>query len=165
MKPGRLSFTIPALAVGALALGATAAATVPSAWSAAHPAHAKTGASRTVVFTCARQAQVRPQSFVLTCADGNSAVAGLSWSAWTPSQAKASGKEQENTCTPDCAQGTIRSYPARVMLSRAKPVPHHPGEKYFTRMTIHYPGARPPVYNARGQQLPGPQTRTVGLWS
>jgi hypothetical protein len=70
-----------------------------------------------------------------------------------------------NDCIPNCAAGKFLRYPAVVVFWRSEPVAHHPGEKYFTRVTLMYPGSRPPVYDKRGKLVPGPQTWTGDLWS
>jgi hypothetical protein len=124
-----------------------------------------TGAgNRTVVIDCMNKPQVWPSSFVLTCADANDALSGLTWTTWTPARATATGTEQVNDCRPNCAEGTFHSYPVQAVLSGAAPVPHHPGERRFTKLTRHYPGARPPHYNGH-KWVPGPRTVTIGLWS
>jgi hypothetical protein len=162
MKRGRFtSAIITTLAGSALALG-IAAGTATAGVSHATARAGTATTSQTVVFNCLNRAQVRPSSYVLTCADGNNYLSGLSYSSWTPAYAAASGKQTENDCIPSCAQGKFHSYPALVVFWRSEPVPHHPGEKYFTRITVLYPGARPPVYQ-NGKLVPGPQTWTGTL--
>jgi hypothetical protein len=163
MKRGRFtSAIIPTLAGAAAALGiaagpATAATSQPARPVAAH-------ASQPVVFNCLNHAQVRPKSLVLTCADGNDYLTGLSWSSWTPAAAIATGKQMVNDCTPNCATGKFDSYPTMAIFWRAEPVAHHAGEKYFSRVTLLYPGARPPMYK-NGKLVPGPDSWTGSLAS
>jgi hypothetical protein len=158
-----------ALALPALAACLTGAASGPSGLSstgsAAATNEALTGAAdRTVVIDCLNKPQVRPGSFVLTCADGNAYLTGLTWTSWTSTQAKATGREWANDCQPDCAQGHSHSYPVHAVFSDPAAVANHPGEKHFTKLTLHYPGARPPQYK-NGKQVPGPKTVTLSLWS
>jgi len=120
----------------------------------------------TVVVNCLNKEQVRPASFVLTCADANDFLTGMHWVDWA-SEAFGTGTEKENTCTPDCAQGRFVSYPALVVLWRPEPLPDHPGVLYFSRMTRIYPGKRPPLYDCHGVGTPPcyPVTATMDLWS
>jgi hypothetical protein len=93
------------LVVGALAM--TAAASV---------------GARRVVGNCTRS-QVRPATIVLFCADFNLQLTHLDWSSFGASTAFAKGDYYVNSCTPNCAAGTFRSYPIRVALSGARPCP------------------------------------------
>jgi hypothetical protein len=162
MKRGHFtSAIVSTLAGSALALGIAAGAATAGTSHAAARAGTAT-ASRTVVFDCLNHAQVRPKDYVLTCADANSVLTGLSYSSWTPAYAAASGTQMVNDCIPNCAEGKFHSYPALVVFWRSEPVAHHPGEKYFSRVTVLYPGARPPVYK-NGKLVPGPETWTGGL--
>jgi hypothetical protein len=146
------------VALGVAAGPATAATSHPAARPVA--AHA----SQTVVFNCLKHAQVRPKSFVLTCADGNDYLTGLSWSSWTPVAATATGKQLVNDCEPYCAKGKFHSYPTMIVFWRPEPVAHHPGEKSFSRVTLLYLGARPTVYT-HGKPVAGPDSWTRSLWS
>jgi len=116
----------PALAL-ALSGGAAMAATASPAPSAARPA---------VVFNCLGKAEIRPKSFVLTCADGNSYLTGLTWSSWTAGAARGKGTWHINDCVPNCAEGHFLSYPVDVEFWRSHPVKDRPGERYFTRLTM-----------------------------
>lgn len=156
-SPSRPATAIPAilLALGFLvgcasATGGTTAASVASPRSV-------------VVVNCLGKQQTRPSSFVLTCADANDALSGLHWVNWASSQAFGTGTEVINTCTPDCADGKLVSYPALIALWRPEPLPGHPGVRYFTRITRIYPAARPPLYYCQGKRTCYPQTSTSGL--
>jgi hypothetical protein len=177
MKRGRFSSAIiPALASSAVVLGiaaGTAAAAAGHAPARSYPAmtsrtvtvtavSGKAASTRTVVFNCLNRAQVQPKSFVLACADGNDYLTGLAWTSWTPALATASGTQMENDCIPNCAAGKFHSYPAHVIFWRSEPVARHPGEKHFTRVTLLYLGARPPVYK-NGKLVPGPDSWTGSL--
>ena len=122
---------------GLTASGSAQAATARSAAPAA----------RTVVFDCPGQhAMVRPKSFVLACADGNSAFEKLTWSAWGPGLASAQGTLVQNDCTPYCAAGHFHRYPALVVLWGSKAVGS--GEHAYTKLTLILPGQRPGYYDA-----------------
>lgn len=166
MKRGRLTSAIALAAVAlGLAAGTAAAATShPAAQTAATAKNAAKNAARPkpVVFTCLNHAVVRPGSYMLACADGGHFLAGLSWQSWTPASATATGRDEQNDCLPNCAEGKFHSYPAIVVFWRSEPVAHHPGETYYSRVTVLYPGAHPLIWR-NGKLVPGPQTWTQGL--
>jgi hypothetical protein len=179
MKRGRFSSAIiPGIASSAVVLGIAAGTVTAAAGDAparSYPVPAsrpvagtavngQAASTRTVVFNCLKRAQVRPKSFMLACADGNDYLTGLAWTRWTPTRATATGKQAVNDCIPYCAAGKFHSYPALVIFWRSEPVAHHPGEKHFTRVTLLYPGARPPVYK-NGKLVPGPARSVISLWS
>ena len=171
LSPIALSVAALALA-GVLAGGASprVSATAPAqsrntAWTAAARS-APPASGPAVVVNCANKPQVRPSSFVLTCADANDVLTGMQWVNWA-SEAFATGTEKINNCTPNCAQGTFISYPVLVTLWRPEPLPNHPGMLYFSRVTRIYTGKRPPLYNCHGAGTPPchPVTATMSLWS
>jgi hypothetical protein len=136
---------VPALAM-ALTGGAAVAATASPAPSAAKTAaeiaravrepDAGAAHTRVVVFDCLGKPQIRPRSFVLTCADDNSYLTGLSWSSWTAGSALGKGTWHINNCVPNCAHGHFLTYPVDVTFWRSRPVTSKPGERYFTRITM-----------------------------
>jgi hypothetical protein len=120
---------------------------------------------QTVVVNCTFRPQTRPSSFVLTCADAGDVLAGLHWVSWGSTAAFATGTEQINDCTPNCAAGKFISYPVLVNLWRPEPLKGHPGTLYFSRVTRVYTANRPPLYFCTGKQTCYPQTATFDLWS
>jgi hypothetical protein len=156
------AFTAILLASGFLAGCASARSgiTVPASSRAANAAASQ---GTTVVVDCSGQRQTRPSSFVLTCADANDALTALHWASWADGQAFGTGTETVNTCTPDCADGKLVSYPALITLWRPAPLPGHPGVRYFTRITRIYPFNRPPLYDCQGKHTCYPQTSTSDL--
>jgi hypothetical protein len=166
-----------ALIPGVVALVATlGAAAGTAAATTSHSAASRTGTSQTaarapgvpratapVAFNCGH-AQIRPRDFVLTCGDGNSYLANLTWSTWTSPFPTATGTQLINNCIPYCADGTFHKYPVDVVFWRREPLPHHPGMQYFTRVTVLYPAARPPAFY-RGKPNSGPETWTGILLS
>ena len=165
MKRGRvISAIVPMLVGSAVALGFTVA-TAAAGTSHQTATAGAASASRTVVLDCLNHAQVRPKSFVLACADGNDYLNGLAWTSWGPQLASATGTEHVNDCIPYCAAGHFHSYPTEVIFWRSEPVAHHPGEKHFTRVTLLYPGSRPPAYDKNGRPVPGPDSLTGSLWN
>lgn len=123
-------------------------------------------ASRPVVFDCLNHAIVKPGNYILTCADAGSDLANLAWTGWTPELAVANGVHQLNNCTPDCADGTFVHYPAVITFWRPEPLAGHPGESYFSRITVRYTTAkRPPMYLSNGQYVKSPAEWTQALGS
>jgi hypothetical protein len=135
------------LACAAAALAITGLTLSRSAQAA--PAHPAASPPATVVFDCPGQhALVRPKTFVLACADGNSLVDRLAWTSWTPGLASARGTLVQNDCMPYCAAGHFHRYPALVVLWGSKAVKNHPGERRYTELTLILTGSRPRFYDA-----------------
>jgi hypothetical protein len=59
---------------------------------------------------------VQPPTIILACGDGNAWLGHLTWTSWTSTAATATGSYTRNTCTPNCADGTFVSTPAKVRL-------------------------------------------------
>lgn len=74
-------------------------------------------AAVTYILDCVGEPIARPDSIVLTCADGNESLTGLAWSDWGADEATAVGKLETNTCEPSCAEGTIVTTPVQVRAS------------------------------------------------
>ena len=158
-SPGR-----PAAILAAILLAVSSLAGCASAGSGTTAPASLTATQRsTVVVGCSGQQQNRPSSLVLTCADANDALTALHWVSWANNQAFGTGTEKVNTCTPDCADGKLVSYPALITLWRPEPLPGHPGVRYFTRITRIYPANRPPLYNCQGKHTCYPLTSTLSL--
>jgi hypothetical protein len=147
-----------------LAVVATGCASTPTrAADAALVQRAAQG--KTVVVNCLLKQQTRPSSLILTCADANDVLADLHWVSWGPTAAFATGIEQINDCTPDCAAGKFITYPVLVDLWRPEPLPGHPGTLHFSRVTRVYTANRPPLYFCNGTHTCYPQTSTFNLWT
>ena len=80
---------------------------------------------------------VRPTGIVLSCADANTALEKLTWTAWGASKARATGFFSENDCSPTCVAGMFHGYKAIVTLSDPKSVK---GAKVFTKARVVFPG-------------------------
>jgi hypothetical protein len=76
----------------------------------------------------------------LSGASARSQNSGIQWTKWTTDVALGTGFDQLDNCTPSCAGGTFRGYPAKIELWRPRTVAH---TLVFTRMTIFYK-KRPP---------------------
>jgi hypothetical protein len=105
---------------------------------------ARKSAAPAAVVDCLGKPQIRPGTFTLACADGNSFLTGLSWTSWTAGHATATGIQKENDCRPDCAAGQFRAYPVHIEL-RGSATVH--GQQRYTTITVTYPGARAEMYN------------------
>jgi hypothetical protein len=149
------------VAVGALVLGLTGSASATTA----RPAAPSLTSVQMVVFDCLGQrALVEPKTFILSCADANSLLSGLSWTSWTSRLASATGTLQENDCTPYCAAGHFHSYPAVVVLWGNAAVKNHPGEHCYPKMTVILTGARPRYYDyATHKWVTQAATQTITL--
>jgi hypothetical protein len=139
---------------------ATRHTTTPAPSGAATPAPSESAtaqAAKPVVFLCSNQSVAEPGTYVLTCADDGSLLVHLSWESWTAEQGTATGINKLNDCTPNCAEGKFRDYPASITFWRPVPLVGRPGETYFSRITVRYTtAARPPAYMSYGQLLHNP---------
>ena len=122
-------------------------------------------AERDVVINCSFKQQTRPSSFILTCADAGDVLTSLRWVSWGPGVAFATGIEQINNCTPNCAAGKFINYPVLVNLWRPEALKGHPGTFYFSRVTRVYTANRPPLYFCTGKKTCYAQTATFDLLS
>jgi Cu/Zn superoxide dismutase len=156
------------MAAAFVCLAATACETVSHASAKAGSASAGAGQAATVsavvrdtakpvVFDCLNHAVAEPGNYILTCADAGSVLANLTWTSWTSAQAVAVGVHKLNDCTPDCAEGKFNQYPAAITFWRPEPVAGHPGETYFSRITVRYTTShRPPTYMNYNQFVHNP---------
>jgi len=120
--------------------------------TALHPPSTKS----LVVVDCSGQGQVRPDSYVITCADANDQLTGLRWTRWGPNIASGTGQETMNDCTPTCVAGHDHTYPVDVTLSAPVAWSGHAGTLRFGTLTLRYSGARPPRAPATvSRGLPG----------
>jgi hypothetical protein len=115
------------------AMAAAVAVTVAGVAAAGLPAaQAAPARSGIVVVSCTGRGLVRPVTYNIACAHGNEHMAGMSWTSWGAT-AHGAGRDE------------IRShgYPARAKLWRLRSRPHHPGQRYYTRMKLTYTHAVP----------------------
>ena len=145
-----------------VAAGLTITGLTLSGPAQAAPAHLAAPATP-VVFDCPGQhALVKPKTFVLACADGNSLFDQLTWTTWTSGLASAKGTLVQNDCVPYCAAGHFHPYPALVVLWGSKAIGH--GEHAYTRLTEILTGPRPGYYDAvHHKWVYAPVTQTFPL--
>jgi hypothetical protein len=146
--PGTRRVVLAAAAAIALSTFGTALAAVPAAQAS--------GPTRPVIISCVNQAEMKPTTFIIACADGNDYLKSLSWSTWIYDLATGKGIDRINDCVPACFDGKFHNYPAKVELWRVEPRPHHAGQTYFTRMTLTYTGKIPKGFH---------KVRTIDLWA
>lgn len=97
---------------------------------------ARRARARVVVLDCRGHAQVRPRKFIITCADANDYLAGLTWSTWGPTTAFGRGVEWVNLCHPTCAGGKFVAHPVKVLFWRVRRVHGRRHLVRFTRLTV-----------------------------
>lgn len=84
---------------------------------------------------------IRPGGIALACADDGFGVQNMTWHSWTSSAATGQGRFWAKLCRPSCAEGKIGRYPVAVRLSAVRSSPAGP---WFSRLTVSWPGRRPP---------------------
>lgn len=89
-----------------------------------------------------------PASIIIACADDGLSLVNLRWSSWSDTSASGAGTLRDNLCTPDCAAGTIATYPASVTLSGVVETQSGP---VFTEASLSYPDGGPT--NVAGQAM------------
>lgn len=117
---------------GLLALAGTTVAVAPSASAG------DTGARITAWVACDGPQlllTVQPVDHLISCADANSGLSRMTWSAWADDEARGRGVYRWNDCVPSCAAGTEHRSPATIVLDRVRV---QAGEPVFTRATIRY---------------------------
>ena len=150
----RLNVAIVVIALLAL-VGAGAAAGLAASAGASTGARASTAvalsatkkATKYVVADCS-QLQVRPGSYVFTCADDGTGLENLHWTTWNSKLASAYGTYYYNDCTPDCASGHFHEFPVLVVLWGSDTLKHHPGVRRYAEFTLIFTGSkRPPAFH------------------
>jgi formate-dependent nitrite reductase cytochrome c552 subunit len=131
--PELLTTSLKALGIGALV--ASAAAFTYGSGSEARAASARSGTLPLIDWNCTSPGRVKPTSILLACGDGNARAVHLTWQQWGTRLANGRGDLTQNDCSPDCADGTFHTYPARFALSKTVPTA---GQRYFTRVTVRF---------------------------
>jgi hypothetical protein len=127
------------LSAGLIAVAATAAGTAFAASSAA-------AAKPVVLVQCTGAAQVRPsRSLQPGCMASNQDLSGIKWTSWN-SSAFGTGTFAVNNCTPSasCGPSGFTKYSMLIVLWRPELRRGHPGQRYFSRMTVIFNGAKHP---------------------
>ena len=95
----------------------------------------------------------QPETYVLTCADGNAGLESLSWSAWGEAVAHAQGEFVTNSCEPSCAEGELVRFPVTV---RAEGLRRMEASQVYGAVTVHFVDARPEGMAADERFVVGP---------
>lgn len=61
--------------------------------------------------------EYKPETILLTCADGGWMVHSISWSKWGIGGAEGTGIFREKLCDPNCAEGEVAEEKVKVKLS------------------------------------------------
>lgn len=132
-----------AASAGASARARASTASTVSAVSAAKKA------PKYVVADCS-QLQVRPGSYIFTCADDGSGLENVHWTTWNSKLASAYGTYYYNDCIPYCAAGHLHKDPVLVVLWGRATVKGHPGVRRYADFTLVFPTSkRPPEYHVK----------------
>ena len=110
-----------------------------------------------LVNACSGAGQVRPGSYDPGCMPSSEIISKLTWTSWR-ANAFGHGTFAVNNCTPSssCGPANYTKYPILAVLWRAAAWPHHPGRRYFSRLTV--------IFTGSGTSRPaGPVTRTFTL--
>lgn len=126
---------IAALALALAGVGGLAAvpfSTPPAAQAA--PVRAGGAADYTFVKECLTdEVRQAPRTFTTACADGSTRLKALRWRHWGDARATAAGTMDVNTCRPSCADGRLRSYPVRVVVTRLQ---RGEAAQFYRSMTV-----------------------------
>lgn len=77
--------------------------------------------------------EYKPESIMLTCADGGWMVRSITWSKWGIGGAEGTGIFREKLCEPSCAEGEIAEEKVKVQLSD---LAEREGEFYLRTLDI-----------------------------
>jgi len=70
--------------------------------------------------TCNGELKTEPAQIILS-GDGTAFVSGLTWTGWGQEGATGHGTLKLDNCNPNCAQGSLTSYVATIVLSKLTP--------------------------------------------
>ncbi|MFL5877005.1 MAG: hypothetical protein ACJ76T_14145 [Solirubrobacteraceae bacterium] len=83
----------------------------------------------------------KPTQIIVTCADANTVLKGISWKSYGSDTASGSATANVNACDPNCAAGKLQAFPAMVKLSQPKDCGRD--VRQFTHLVLTYTGAKP----------------------
>jgi hypothetical protein len=112
------------------------------ALAVAAPAAQAQGGPTLLINDCER-GKFKPRKIIITCADANFRVKGLTWSSWTRQEARGRGTAVVNDCEPNCAEGTFHNYPIRLRAFRPQLEGGCVPGYVFTRLAWRFPGNKP----------------------
>jgi len=98
-------------------------------------------AASPVKITNCVKASSRPKTLTLTCGDGNTVLSKLRWSSFGGKSASAGGTLETNTCSPNCAEGKVVSYPVSVSAGDTRTC--KAGLRVYNKLTLRFTGRAP----------------------
>ena len=93
--------------------------------------------------------EYKPESIMLTCADGGWMVQTITWSKWGKGGAEGTGIFREKLCEPSCAEGEIAKEKVKVTLSDLK---ERKGKYYLRTLDIRTASGKD-FMSGRGDEL------------
>jgi hypothetical protein len=107
------------------------------------PAYASASTARFVTYLAgghvASDGHYKPKSLTLS-GDSTLFLNRARWHVWSNKRASGSAQTGWNDCKPDCAQGKIHWFLAKVSLSKPLKIC---GKHFFTEVTFHFTHGRP----------------------
>lgn len=135
----RISHTVDPDAAGAASTAEAGEQSAAGSDAAAQGQEAADGAPQ--MLDCLGQGSTeRPASLTLDCHDSNATLNQLQWSRWSADGAAGTGEFSINSCQPDCAEGTVESYPVEVEAPEVKVTD---AGSIFTAIVVTFPEGRP----------------------
>lgn len=129
--------------LGGLALAVSLAGAGAGIAAAVHPF--SNGPQPAVEYNCLAAAPtakvgVEPTSIALSCATAGLSAVHITWVSWQATAAYGKGFIVANLCTPNCALGTFKHFPADITLHGVIDTTRGP---VFTTMTVTYTATGP----------------------
>lgn len=90
--------------------------------------------STRVIYNCQRP-YYEPSVIIIACADANTVLRHMRYERWSRRSAAGTGVMYTNSCTPNCAAGTLIRTATRFKLERPKRVD---GQRRFSRLIAYY---------------------------
>ena len=97
-----------------------------------HTKHVSIKPNQVLTWDCESPAY-KPETIMLTCADGGWLVDKIKWSTWGEKGAAGSGYFSENLCEPSCAEGKRVEEKVTLKLSKLTP---YKGKYYLRALDI-----------------------------
>jgi hypothetical protein len=116
------------------AMHASAIGSAPKSSGGTSPRVAKSSSVK--ILTCRGTDALKPSTFVISCADGNSELTQTHWSTWNAAEAIGTTRFALNLCKPYCAASGFTYFPhSTVRLSAPEATPHG---TLFSSLVVRY---------------------------
>jgi serine/threonine-protein kinase len=87
------------------------------------------------------------------CGDGGAQLDHVAWTAWGPQGADAHGYFSVKSCVPDCAEGSMVSFPAEIHATNPVALPKSSGcptdMEFYSDLTLAFPTSSPNGLNGQ----------------